>query len=303
MKNTLLILLLLIFPLQGLLAQSTRKVQYPRPSNFQKKVTHLIAEKSRTYYSLNTEKPSSITVRGPGILRVMTRGRFVPEEGETIKYEIVYTIDGAEQKRIKMNGITRSKKATYLKGSLGVPGRLEDFEIRLGRGYHTIELWLKDRKIPVAARYKFTPTKEKKQEWIAYSPLQPAEMVDLISKEKIVHYCRFSSDKPLKIEVNGPTQLRVLTRIENHYQMKGRIHYRLQVKENNKVINTYQLSSRRSEVAVYKSNNELIPGKACEFVINVPKGRHSYEVLPLDQDKSTLLGRLLLPLKDIKLEK
>jgi hypothetical protein len=93
----------------------------------------------------------------------------------------------------------------------------------------------------------------------------------------------------------------VLTRIENHYQMRGRINYRLQVRENDEVINTYQLSSRRSEVTVYKDDNTLIPGKGCEFVINVPKGRHIYEILSLNQDKNTVLGRLLIPEKDVKL--
>ena len=109
-------------------------------------------------------------------------------------------------------------------------------------------------------------------------------------------------EKPLKVEIIGPTELRVLTRTENHFQMKGRINYRVQVKENGKVINTYQLCSKVSEVAVYKDVKELIPGTACEFVIYVPKGKHVYEILPLDKDKSTLLGRLLIPEKDVKLE-
>jgi len=303
MKKILSILLILSLSASSILAQSGKKARYLKPTNFQKRVSHIIAEKSRNYYSLSTEKLSTISVRGPGVLRVMTRGRFDSTAGNYIKYELQYTIDGGEKEKVKMNGIERSAKAAYLKSSLGDPGELADFEIELGRGYHTVEFTIKDKKIPVAARYKFTPVKEKKQEWIGFSPLQPSEPIDLISNEQIVHYYRFSFEKPLKIEINGPTVLRVLTRIENHYQMKGRIHYRLQLKESSKVINTYQLSSRRSEVAVYKSNSKLIPGKACEFVINVPKGNHSYEIFPLDEDKSTVLGRLLLPLKDVKLEK
>jgi len=85
--------------------------------------------------------------------------------------------------------------------------------------------------------------------------------------------------------------------------MKGRIHYRIQIRENGKVINTYQLNSRRSEITVYKDDNELVPGKACEFVIIVPKGKHLYEIVPLDQDKNTVLGRFLMPEKDVKLVK
>ena len=303
MKKLLITTLVLVLSGSGILAQSSKKNQYPKPTNFQKRVTHIVSEKSRNYYSLSNEKASVISVHGPGILRVISRGRFVPGEKDNIKYEILYSVNGGEQQNVKENYVSRSKKATYLNGSLGVPGQLKDFEIELGRGYHTIEFKLKGKETPVAIRYIFTPTKAKKQDWIAFSPLQPTEPVDLVTREQIVKYYRFSMEKPLKIEINGPTELRVMTRIENHYQMKGRIQYRLQVKENEKVINTYQLSSRRSEVTVYKSNKELIPGKAREFVINVPKGRHAYGIFPLDKDKSTILGRFLIPEKDVKLEK
>ncbi len=302
MKKILLTLLILLLFFPGLMAQSVRKTRYLKPTNFQKRVTTIVSGKNRNYYSLSTEKSSIISMQGPGKLRVLTRGRFIPKEDDKIEYEILYSIDGGDQKIIKISSVKRSKNATYLKGTLGVPGQLEDFEIELGRGYHNVEFKISDNEVPVAVRYSFTPTKAKKQEWIAFSPMQPSEPVNLIAREKAVKYYRFSTEKPLKVVINGPTQLRVLTRIENHFQMKGRIHYRVQVKENNNVISTYQLSSRRSEIAVYENDKKLIPGKACEFVIDVPKGRHRYEIFPLDKDKSTLLGRFLIPEKDVNLE-
>jgi len=302
MKKIFLSLIIASLIFSGLKAQSGRKSHTIKPTVFKKRVTTIIGEKTRYYYSLSSDEPSTINFQGPGKLRVITRGRFIPKEGENISYQVVYSVDGEEQKKIKISNAERSKMATYLKGSLGVPGQLKDFEIEIGRGYHTIEFYLVNTKIPVAVRYYFTPTRYKKQEWISYNPTRPSTPVDLITKESTVNYYRFSMDKPLKVTVNGPTELRVLTRIENHYQMKGRIHYRMQVMESGTVINSYQLSSRRSEVTTYKNNTELVPGKACEFVINVPKGRHTYEILPLDKDKNTLLGRFLLPKKDVKLE-
>jgi len=301
MKNSFLLILAIIFGSAAIMAQSSQKGKYLKPENFHKAVNTLVSGKSRNYYSLSDQKPSIINVQGPGKLKVITRGRFKPGEGEKINYTVLYSVDGQEQKNIPVSSVKRSKNATYVKGSLGIPAENKDFEIDLERGSHTIGFKLKDSLIRVAVRYKFTPAKEKKQEWIAFSPMSPSEPVDIVSGETSVNYHRFSNDKPLKVEVIGPTTLRVLTRIENHYQMKGIIHYRVQVKEGNKVLNTYQLSSRHSEVAVYKDHKDLIPGKACEFVINVPKGKHVYEILPLDQDKSTILGRLLLPKKDVKL--
>lgn len=299
-STTVLILLTLMF--SGAMAQSGKKSKVLKPTNYQKKVTTLIAGKSRAYYSLDTEKASVITVQGPGKLRALTRGRFIPKKGDKIAYDVIYKIDGGEPQNVNMKNVPRSKNATYLKGALGTPAESRDFEIELGRGYHNVEFQLKVDGVPVAVRYIFTPTKAKKQDWIAFSPVQPAEPVNLISREESVGYYRFSTDKPLRVEVNGPTELRILTRVEYHYQMKGRIHYRLQVKENGNSINTYQLSSVRSEITFYQTDKELVPGKGREFVINVPKGRHTYEVVPLDKDKNKVLGRILLPKKDVKLK-
>jgi len=303
MKKIIVLICLLILSVASSFSQSGKKSRSLKPENYTKKLTIISSNKTRVYYSLSSTKASVINMRGPGILRIITRGRFPYDKKNSINYDILYTLDGGKQQRYKVRFVERSTKAKYLKESLGMPSRIEDFEIKLGRGYHTLEFFIKDNKTPVALRYIFSPTKEKKREWMTYSPLSISEPVDLIAREETVGYYRFSKEKPLMVEINGPTELRVLTRIENHYHMKGRIQYRIQLKENEKTINTYQLSSRRSEIAVYKNDSTLVPGKAREFIIEVPKGNHHYVIYPLDEDKSTILGRLLFPKKDVKLEK
>jgi len=301
MKKLKILLLILTISFSGIIAQTSSKTRTLKPENYRKKVTTVISDKNRAYYSLSSKKASVISVKGPGILRVLTRGRFSPKQADKIEYKILYTINGGEELEYNTSRIKRSKKATYLNGSLGVPGQLESFEIELERGYHTIEFKLADNSIPVAVRYKFTRIKAKKQKWLPYSPKLYLEPVYLVSREATTNYYRFTTEKPLVIEINGPTELRVLTRSENQFNMRGRIHYRLQIKENNEIINTYQLSSKPSEITTYKTNNEIIPGKACEFVIIVPKGKHKYEVIPLDKDKKSVLARLFIPEKDVKL--
>ena len=302
MKKIQFTLLAIIFTSLQIFSQTTGESITIRPSGFQKKIATVSSGKTRSYYALSTVEASVINVQGPGTLKVHTRGQFRTGETDVIKYTVLYSIDGGIQNSMAIAGIERSKNAAYQDGTLGVPGELNTFEIELSRGSHTIEFKLKDIAFNVAARYVFTPAKLKKQEWMAFSPMLPSEPVDIISKESSTLYYRFSMVKPLKVEIIGPTELRVLTRTENHFQMKGRINYRVQVKENGSVINTYQLNSKVSEVAVYKDVKELTPGTACEFVIFVPKGKHVYEIVPLDKDKNTLLGRLLIPVKDVKLE-
>jgi hypothetical protein len=298
------ILILIILASYGFSGKAqTMEPRYLKPSGFQKKVTHIISGKTRSYYSLSHIEISAINVRGPGKLIIMTRGRFTSENKDRLGYTVIYTVDGGSPKKFKVPDAGRSKSASCQNTALGDPGIRKDFEIMLGRGYHTLEFKLKDGSAPVAVRYKFVPVKAKKQEWISFAPLSPSKPVNLVTNEHIVHYYRFSAENPLTVEVNGPTEIRVMTRIENHYDMKGRIHYRIQVLEKGKVINTYQLSSVRSEVTAYEDNKELIPGKAREFVIIVPGGKHIYQISILDKDKNSVLGRFLLPKKDVKLTK
>jgi hypothetical protein len=303
MTKPLLILILVAMTLTMATAQTGTSSKAIRPSGFQKKIGTVVSGKTRNYYALSTSETSMITVQGPGTLKVNTRGQFRPGENATLSYTVLYTIDGGVQQSKVIQGVGRSKKAVYQDATLGVPGELSTFEIQLSRGYHNIEFRIKENTYNAAARYIFTPAKLKKQEWLAFSPMLPSVPVDLISRETNTLYYRFSMEKPLRVEIIGPSELRVLTRTENHYQMKGRINYRVQVRENGSVINTYQLFSSVSDIAVYKDEKNLIPGTACEFVIYVPKGTHIYEISPMDKDKGTLLGRLLIPVKDVKPEK
>jgi hypothetical protein len=303
MKKLILLTLLICLSGSFVLAQSAQTSKHLKPSGFSKKVTVVIEGKERSYYSLNAEQAAVISVSGPGTLRVLTRARFEPGSDTYLGYELFYTLDGGEQQKEKMRDVVRSTQATFLNGTLGIPGDRQDFGISLNRGDHTIEFLLKPGSPPVVAQYIFTPAKEKKQDWIDLSPVQPSEPVDLVSSESTAGYYRFSNEKPLKILVNGPTELRVFTRMEFQYQMQGRINYRVQVSEDGKVKNTYQMSSTRSEATQYKNEKSMVPGKASEFVIEVPSGQHVYQVLPLDQDKSTLLGRAMILKDDVKLVK
>lgn len=300
MKRIQLLLLAFLTCFSVTIAQSPAKHKFLRPINSKDPVSIVIEGKAKDYYSLSPKQPGTIRLSGPGKLRLLTRGQFLPGQPGKMKYEIVYTIDGGIPKILKANNIPRSINATYINGTMGVPAQLMDFEISLGPGQHSIEFRLNKNNPPVAARFAFTPLKSRKKEWIAITPANNQETVELVSKESMISYYRFSPEKPLKIELNGPTELQVLTRAEFQFKMRGTIHYRIQVKMDNKVINSYQLSSKRSEVASYKNDKKLVPGKGNEFVIIVPRGKHTFELIPLDKDKNTILGRILIPIKDVK---
>ncbi len=302
MKKTIILLVVVLLGVPGVMAQTKSKTRVLKPTGFLQSITIDVSGKPSQYYSLSSEQASVISVVGPGKLRVITRGRFLPKQpASKINYEIQYIINGGKPQKAKIAGAVRAEASRYADGIIGTPAQGKEIEIVLGIGSHTIEFLLPAKSASVEARYLFSPTKDKKTSWVSFCPLTPMEPVELIANESVVKYYRFSNEKPLKVEINGPTQLKIMSRVENHYKMKGRINYRIQVAENNTVLNTYQLSSTISETTSYRDVSKLIPGKACQFVIEVPKGKHVYELTPLDKDKKTVLSRLLIPEKDVKI--
>jgi hypothetical protein len=258
--------------------------------------------KVHSYFPLASARKTVISVEGPGKLRVITRARFVPKEDDRVEYVVTYRIDGGSNHEVEVTDVGRSREAAYRDTTLGVPGVLKDFAINLGRGRRVLEFFIQDTLPPVAARFLFTPKAGRKKKWVHLEPLAPTEPVELVANEQVTRYYRFSSEKPLRIRIIGPTQLRIFTRVENSYDMRGSAHYRVQVRQNGVVMNTYQLASTRSQTTTYKNNVRLVPGKAREITLAVPAGRQVYELLPVDQDKRTLLGQVHFPYKDIRLE-
>lgn len=299
MKKNQILFLTLMLVVTAAFAQSSAKHKYLKPVNSKNGISVIIDGKSKDYYPLHQTRISEIKLTGPGKLKVLSRCQFVAGQAGKMKYEIFYVVDGGTPAMFKASNVSRSIEAAYLNGADGVPGQLQEFEIELGPGQHSISFRVGKSRSPVAARYAFTPAKSKKKEWVVMNPLNPFDVVELVSKESMLSYYRFSPELPLKISLNGPTELQVLTRAEFKFDMRGVIQYRVQVKLDGKIINTYQLSSRKSETTAYKNNNQLVPGKGNEFVIIIPKGKHNIELIPLDQNKP-ILGRLMIPAKSVK---
>jgi hypothetical protein len=292
-----LLVLALVFVDPTFATKKKRIVLKPKHSGQQVVIT--VGDKSRAYYPLSAEQPSVVEVKGPGELHIITRARLEPDATAEVAYGLLYKIDGAEQQAFDVEGVESSPDASYKGAARGSPGDAEELTLNIGRGRHTIELLLRHPAPEVSARYLFSPHKQKKTKWIAMSPLAPVEPVDLYAGEQTLHCYRFSKDKPLKVEIIGPTEVRVLTRVENSFSMKGRASYRVQVRQGPEVIQSYQLSSRRSETTLYKDNAKLVPGSVREIVFTVPKGKHRYEIISLDNH--TILGQVLFPQKDAKL--
>ncbi len=271
-----------------------------KPEGSPPEVSIVNAGKIRAYYPLSTRKSSIILLKGPGELRILTRARFTPKTKGLLNYRVAYRIDGGDERLLDVEGVRRSNEAAFKDEALGIPGDSHPLALRLGRGYHSIEVTLRDSTPKVVARFLYSPGKEVAMRWVQLEPVKPYQPVDLLAKEEVANYYRFSPEKPLKVDVIGPTEVRLLTRVENNYSMQGQANYRIQLRQHGEVVRTFQLSSSRSETTTYKDSSAFVAGKAREIVFKVPKGRNLYEIVPLDN--LSILGSMRIPEKDVDLE-
>jgi hypothetical protein len=290
-------LILLAISAQCLAAPKTKVLM---PKNAKSSITINVSGKSLKYYPTSVDEAAILAVRGPGKLKIITRGQLNPKSKKQLNYIVYYRINGGEKIKVDFNGVERDNKAYFKDASLGYPSLGENINLELSRGENTVEFWSGSANTKICIRSLFTTIKEKKIDWVKLSPMYPNEPVSLVTNEDVVSYFKYSSSKSLKIKITGPTMVRVLNRVEFDYKMKGKINCRIEVKEDKKVKNTYMLCADRSDVTRYKKDGKKIPGKANEIVINVPSGTHTYSLLPLDN--CTVLARILFPRKDITLE-
>jgi hypothetical protein len=292
--------LILVFLTGSVLCGAAPRTKVLVPKNANGSISIVVSGKSYKYYPLSVDESSVLTTRGPGKLKIITRGHVNYQIESQLDYVIYYRINGADKIKVEFNDVKPDDNASFEDPSMGFPTVGENIIIELSRGEHTIELWSGSKNLKISTRTLFTPTKEKKIDWVSLSPMYPNEPVSLVTNEDVVSYYRYSSAKPLKVRITGPTMLRVLNRVEFDYKMKGKLNYRVEVKEDKNIKNTYMLSTDRSDVTRYKKDGKRTPGKANEIVINVPSGTHTYEITTLD--KCSVIARILFPKKDIKLE-
>jgi hypothetical protein len=123
MKNIFLLFVLFAIFITSLIAQTSQR-KILTPSIYRKEIGVNVEGKMRVYYMLDAKNKSVISLKGPGKLQLLTRAQFIPSQKGKLGYEIVYSINGGHPQQLKIKAVDRSTKATFIDGTLGVPGQL-----------------------------------------------------------------------------------------------------------------------------------------------------------------------------------
>jgi hypothetical protein len=108
-------------------------------------------------------------------------------------------------------------------------------------------------------------------------PLSPINGKDtqLIISGKEKTYYLLSKDSPIKIKLEGPAKMEMITRLGMKRDNSEEGIYSIKVTEENKIVKLYSTTTSKSD-ASFKSIN-FIPGKSRKFSIDVPTGIHMYD--------------------------
>ena len=114
--------------------------------------------------------------------------------------------------------------------------------------------------------------------WRSFAPARCGAKVDIMVESKTLTYYRFDSVAPLTLSVEGPTRLKILTRVRipNDRDVET---YSVTVTRDGAHTTSEEFTATVSEQAHYVAFNSFRPGVIRRVYIDVPTGQHGYEIL------------------------
>jgi len=268
------------------------------PSEYGQSRTFNISGRDRTYFSIEKGKSLSIQVKGPTKIRILTRLEFDNKSTQTVWYDVQYSMDNQPVERASFTSrpveIARDNQQPgrllgFLREhSIEVPAGIHSYSFQVVNGLQRIWMRVQEQKsayVKNLARVSLQPHEYKKA-------------VDLEVKEKITTYYRIGAGDDVKIDVIGPTNLQILTRLEFDNTMRGEQKYRLQILEGEQVVVTYSFNTSLSDVSHYIEPSSNLLSRGEKSSLDVPAGNHSYRIVLLDENRTALI-KLLIPEKDL----
>ncbi len=240
------------------------------------KVPVLVNSKERTYYRLKKGQGEQILrVTGPGTLRVISRVPY-SKRNKDEEYRISWTMEDTDGGDF-VHAVRRAKDAVRKSDNRKVTrGRSNEIEIPAGQ--HLVRLQLKDSPTTVAyMRYhlrQMEPMDRSRNVDIQALDNPKTRMIQ--AGDAVVSYNVLPSERELSVEVEGPTFLKVISRLDWNQTMTGTQKYTLRVYEDGLEKQSYVLKGRPSNSSIYLDKPDSLPSRGEVIYIEVPEGRHRY---------------------------
>lgn len=114
--------------------------------------------------------------------------------------------------------------------------------------------------------------------WRSFTPTKYGAKADILVDSKTLTYYRFDSVAPLTLSVEGPTRLKILTRVRIPND-RDEASYAVNVTRDGEHTVKEEFTATVAPQAHYVAFNSYRPGVIRRIYIDVPTGQHGYEIL------------------------
>ncbi|MEK7465854.1 MAG: hypothetical protein AAB074_00445 [Planctomycetota bacterium] len=263
-----------------------------KPSGSPKAVKLVVAGKPLTYYALDGEGISA-RVKGPSRLRISLRGHFGQGDASPRDITLSVAMDGGDAKTTK-KACSRSKTASYAEGAEGEsPGGREELILDVPEGEHTFVAKTDARACGAFA----IPSKKKKILRTEMTPTGFDKAAEEVFEERERTWYFAKQDKPVALEVTGPTTLKIYTALNFDSSMRTATEWKLEATVDGAAVAEKTWKSSRSHTRSYPDEKSVVPGQMETFDLAIPEGRHKIEIRPRGSVSAAI--RVQIPTGDL----
>lgn len=272
-----------------------------RPAGESESLCLRVSDKEIVYSVLGVDDPLPLVVKGPLRIRIISRFVFSGEEGGDVDYRLRYTIDGEEGRARLVHSRALEGLQTCDGGNSAVAALRKTY-ISIPAGSHELAIYAEtEASGRVVARF-FRERGKKKVRWGNFAPEDYESVYSLqYGGGKVTTYYHFTADRPLRVDVAGPTTLQIYTRLDFTYSMRGKRPYRLQVLIDGKPVGPPRVFYTVKQGSVsYRERSDILPGVRKTLSVEVPRGKHRVELRCIEPDGCGVAAKVRIPVSDLK---
>jgi len=251
------------------------------------------------YHLVRGDEPVVFEVTGPRRCKLITRhiGE-IPGQGRP-SYQITVKLDGQEV-QVQRHRIKPASGTV----ACDVPdpvGTLRRTYIEVGRGRHRIEVTGRPNADGEIACRLFRQVKVRTRRLV---PLTPSSYLGVATLQfesgNQSKYYRCNATDPVVLDVTGPTDLEITTRLDFDATMSGTQPYTLQLVRDGEDVRIFHLTAEKLDTAQWIESPQLMPGTRQSLNLTVPRGRHRYEMRCVRPGACDVAVRFRIPEDDLE---
>lgn len=241
---------------------------------------------------------------------------FVAEKGKSLSFDIVGPAKVKIRTRVDLKaGISAADyevqvwegdkliKGRKVKGSASKKVILPDASSTIGtahnltlvvpKGKHSYRLWLSsDQAEKYYVRFYQTRKTGMKVAYSSFKPVEFKKQINLVTGRKEIAYYLIDNAGGATVNVVGPTKLKILCRANFTPDMKGNAKFTLGLFEKGHIAVQFSAVAKIAPKLAFKELKDSIPSSVHEFIFEVPRGKHAYELRKIDSMAPSLAVRL-----------